>query len=73
MQGATAKERAAVHGAHLARKLQHSVSHRGADGLPSDLLTRGAAATRFLGASGFPEHADAIAYEPSQGLLAVRC
>ncbi len=61
-----------MHAAHLSRKLQHSVSTmRSGEGLPPDLLTPAAVDTRFIGAAGFPDLADSVAYDPCQGLLAV--
>ena len=61
-----------MHAAHLSRKLQHSVTAmRSGEGLPPDLLTPAAVDTRFIGAAGFPDLADSVAYDPSQGLLAV--
>ncbi|KAL4458921.1 hypothetical protein ABPG75_013786 [Micractinium tetrahymenae] len=57
-----------VMAAHLARKVQHTVSRR--EVLPQDLLVSGVS-TAFAGATGFPEAADSVAYEPTQGLLAV--
>jgi hypothetical protein len=68
----SARKKAAVHAAHLSRKLQHSVTAmRSGEGLPPDLLTPAAVDTRFIGAAGFPDLADSVAYDPSQGLLAV--
>lgn len=60
-----------VMAAHLARKVQHTVSRKG-EALPQDLLVSGVS-TAFAGATGFPEAADSVAYEPTQGLLAVSC
>lgn len=59
----------AIAAQHLLRKAQ-SVARR--ETLPPDLLTRGAVESRFIGSTGFPEAADSVAYEPTQGLLAVR-
>lgn len=55
--------------AHLARKVQHTVT-RQREALPHDLLVSGVSTT-FAGATGFPEAADSVAFEPTQGLLAV--
>lgn len=70
----SARDRAAVQGAHLARKVAHSVSslRGGEGGLPADLLTPAAIETRLVGTTGFPDLADSVCYDPTQGLLAVR-
>lgn len=58
---------------HLSRKLQHSVSYlRDKSALPQqDQLTDSSIQIDFVGDTGFPECADTIAYEPTQGLLAI--
>lgn len=61
--------RQALAARHLARKVTHTVSRNA--GLPSDLLTASSIDTRYCGGTGFPE-GDSVAYEPTQGLLAVR-
>ncbi|PSC76739.1 R-Tomsyn-like family [Micractinium conductrix] len=60
--------RQALAARHLARKVTHTVSRNA--GLPSDLLTASSIDTRYCGGTGFPE-GDSVAYEPTQGLLAV--
>ncbi|EFN53326.1 hypothetical protein CHLNCDRAFT_137041 [Chlorella variabilis] len=64
----SAKEALAAHQRHLVRKVTHAMQR---EGLPDDLLTESAVEARFCGATGFPEAADSVAYEPTQGLLAV--
>jgi hypothetical protein len=58
---------------HLSRKLQHSVSYlRDKSALPQqDQLTGSSIQIDYVGDTGFPECADTIAYEPTQGLLAI--
>jgi hypothetical protein len=58
---------------HLSRKLQHSVSYlRDKSALPQyDQLTDSSIQIDYVGDTGFPECADTIAYEPTQGLLAI--
>ncbi len=57
---------------HLARKLNQQVSRvRDVSGFPSDVLLHEQVDLQFLQHVGFPETADGIAYEPTQGLLAV--
>ncbi len=58
--------------AHLARKVSNTVTRR-SEALPQDLLLVSGLSTTFAGATGFPEAADSVAYEPTQGLLAVSC
>lgn len=56
----------------FARKLNHSVSRvRDASGYPSDILSPEHIYVRLFEHIGFPDSADALAYDPSQGLLAV--
>ena len=59
----------AVHQRHLVRKVSSALSRE--TGLPGNLLTEAAVSTKFVGGTGFPELADSVAYEPTQGLLAV--
>ncbi|KAL4431642.1 hypothetical protein ABPG77_001484 [Micractinium sp. CCAP 211/92] len=59
-----------VMAAHLARKVSNTVTRR-SEALPQDLLLVSGLSTTFAGATGFPEAADSVAYEPTQGLLAV--
>ena len=59
----------AVHQRHLVRKVSSALSRE--TGLPGNLLTEAAVSTKYCGGTGFPELADSVAYEPTQGLLAV--
>jgi hypothetical protein len=64
----SAKDALAAHQRHLVRKVSQAMAR---EGLPPDLLTPSSVDTKFCGASGFPEAADSVAYDPAQGLLAV--
>jgi hypothetical protein len=67
----SAKDALAAQHRHLVRKMSHAVHSMHREGLPADLLGRDALEATFCGATGFPEAADSVAYEPTQGLLAV--
>ena len=60
----------AVHQRHLVRKVSSALSRE--TGLPGNLLTEAAVSPVYCGGTGFPDLADSVAYEPTQGLLAVR-
>lgn len=56
----------------LARKLNHSLSKvRDSSGLPEDILSPDNINVQLFEHIGFPESADALAYEQTQGLLAI--